>query len=207
MFKSFPLAVIDKHMQRIQTIPSTKGKVAYSASLMTSLALFGAVALQLRDIFNGKDPRDMTTPKFWAAAFMQGGGTGIFGDMFYTSMGGNSRAGQPNWVNFAGPSASTAFDAADLTLGNAGLALQGKETQFGADAARFVKGNTPFINMWYWRTAMERLVLNDIQEAASPGYLKRMKQRAQKDWGQRYWWEPGEAMPDRAPDLEAATGD
>ena len=207
MFKSFPLAVIDKHLQRIATIPSTKGKLAYSASLLTTLTLLGAVAMQLKDIFAGKDPRDMTTAKFWAAAFMQGGGTGIFGDMFYTSMGGNSRAGQPNWVNFAGPSFSTAFDVADLTLGNAGLAVQGKDTQFGADAARFVKGNTPFINLWYARTALERLVLNDLQEAASPGYLKRMKDRARKDWGQRYWWEPGEALPDRAPDLEAATGD
>jgi hypothetical protein len=33
-----------------------------------------------------------------------------------------------------------------------------------------------------------------------------MKQRAQKDWGQQYWWEPGEALPDRAPDLSAIGG-
>jgi hypothetical protein len=207
LFKSFPLAVVEKHLRRIRNIPSTQGKVAYSVAMMTSLTLFGAIALQLKDIIAGKDPRDMTTGKFWAAAFLQGGGLGIFGDVLYTGMGGNTRGGQANWTSLAGPVFGTVLDAVDLTLGNAGRALAGKETQFGADAVRFAKGNTPFINLWYARGAIDHMVMHDLQESVSPGYLKRMKARARKDWGQRYWWEPGEAMPDRAPDLEAATGD
>ena len=50
------------------------------------------------------------------------------------------------------------------------------------------------------------MVLHDLQEMASPGYLRRMRRRARKDWGQDYWWEPGEPLPDRAPDIEAAAG-
>jgi hypothetical protein len=28
-----------------------------------------------------------------------------------------------------------------------------------------------------------------------------MKQRARKDWGQEFYWQPGELEPDRAPDF------
>ena len=49
-------------------------------------------------------------------------------------------------------------------------------------------------------------MLHNLQEAANPGYLSRMRQRAMKDWGQGYWWAPGEALPDRAPDFERAFG-
>jgi hypothetical protein len=29
----------------------------------------------------------------------------------------------------------------------------------------------------------------------------------QRDFGQKYWWEPGEIAPDRAPDLSAVAGE
>jgi hypothetical protein len=29
-----------------------------------------------------------------------------------------------------------------------------------------------------------------------------MEQRSLRNWGNGYWWEPGEALPDRAPDFE-----
>lgn len=206
LFKSFPLAIVHKHMRRIKNIPTTRGKVAYSAAILTGLTLFGALALQLKDMASGKDPRDMTTGKFWQAAFMQGGGVGIFGDVLYTGMGGNARGGQANWTSMAGPVFGTGMDLADVTLGNAARAAQGKDVDMGADALRFARGNTPFINLWYTRAAVDHLVLHDLQEAANPGYLRRMKQRARKDWDQGYWWEPGENLPDRAPDIEAAAG-
>jgi hypothetical protein len=206
LFKSFPLAIVHKHMRRIKNIPTTRGKVAYSAAILTGLTLFGALALQLKDMASGKDPRDMTTGKFWQAAFMQGGGVGIFGDVLYTGMGGNARGGQANWTSMAGPVFGTGMDLADVTLGNAARAAQGKDVDMGADALRFARGNTPFINLWYTRAAIDHLVLHDLQEAANPGYLRRMKQRARKDWDQGYWWEPGETMPDRAPSIEAAAG-
>ena len=206
LFKSFPMAVVEKHLRRIRSIPTTQGKVAYSVAMLTSLTLFGAISVQLKDILAGKDPRDMTTGKFWAAAFLQGGGLGIFGDILYTGMGGNTRGGQANWTSLAGPVFGSALDLADLTLGNLGRAVAGQETQFGADAIRFAKGHAPFINLWYLRSVIDHMVLHDLQEMASPGYLRRMRRRARKDWGQDYWWEPGEPLPDRAPDIEAAAG-
>jgi hypothetical protein len=31
-----------------------------------------------------------------------------------------------------------------------------------------------------------------------------MKERAAKEWGQRFWWSPNQMEPSRAPNLEAA---
>jgi len=106
----------------------------------------------------------------------------------------------------------TGLDALNLTLGNIGEAMQGKDTHFGAESVRFLKGNLPLLNLWYTRAALDHLLMNDLQEQLSPGYLSNMRERAQRDWGQQYWWDPnstagnGSFLPDRAPDLTAVAG-
>lgn len=213
LFKSFPLAIVDKHLRRLRNIPTTQGKVAYSAAMLTSLQLFGAVALQLKDLRDGKDPRDMTDEKFWLAAAAQGGGLGIFGDILYTGMGGEARGGQANWTSLLGPVFGTVADGFSIARKGAGWAIADEakadeaRASAGAEALRFAKGNTPFINLWYLRGATDHMVFHDLQEQLSPGYLRRMRRRAQKEWDQQYWWEPGEALPERAPNAAAAAGE
>lgn len=206
LFKSFPVAIVQKHLRRLENIPSAKGKVAYSVAMMTGLTLFGAAAMSLKDLAAGKDPRDPADPKFWMAAFVQGGGVGIFGDMFYTGLGGDMRGGQANWSSFFGPVLGNAFDGMNVVRKGAGWAIAGEDAddarrQFGAEALRFVRGNTPLVNLWYLRSAVDHMVVHDLQEQLSPGYLSRMERRSRSEWGQDYWWEPGEALPDRAPDI------
>lgn len=209
LFKGFPLAMISRHWGRMadQWRRGDKASsVAYGAALTTGLTIFGALAVQMKDIINGKDPRDMAEAKFWGAAFAQGGGVGIFGDLLYTGMGGENRAGLPNWMNLGGPVIGSAFEAIDLTFGNVGQAVRGEDTRVGAEALRFARSHMPFVNLWYAKGALDHAVLHDIQEYLSPGYQSRMRQRARKDWGQDFWWRPGEGLPRRAPDLEAAIG-
>lgn len=209
LFKGFPMAMISRHWGRTADQWRNGDKVssvAYGAGLTTALTIFGALAMELKDMANGKDPRDMTTAKFWGAAMAQGGGVGIFGDILYTGMGGQNRAGVPNWMNLAGPVVSDAFEAADLTIGNLGEALKGKQTHAGAEAVRYAKGHMPFVNLWYAKAAIDHAALNDLQEYLSPGYLSRMRQRAHDDWGQFYWWRPEQGLPDRPPDMNKAMG-
>lgn len=202
LFKSFPVAILVRHINRLRSIEGGGGKLAYGAALMTGLTLFGAASLSLVDIAAGRDPRDPADPKFWGAAFMRGGGIGIFGDLLYTGIGGNARGGQANWVGLAGPVFGTMMDAIDVTLGNAARAVQGKETDAGADIIRFTRQNTPFINLWYARAAIDQAVFHDLQETASPGYLRRMRKRHRDEFGQEFWWEPGgQFAPERAPDV------
>lgn len=207
LFKSFGFAMVQKHLRRINSIPSGAGKAAYSAALLTTLPLFGALAIQLKDLRDGKDPRDMTTGKFWAAAAAQGGGFGIFGDMLYTGLGGNGRGGQANWTSLAGPGFGNIADFLNVTLGNAKDAWNGKPTNAGDELIRFTKKNTPFINLWYLRTAINRLFMDDLQEQVRPGSKQRMQTYARNEWGQQFWWAPGEALPERAPDFEEAIGE
>lgn len=209
LFKSFPLAMISRHTRRIQRMSAAEAgpsAVGYAASLAVGLTLFGALSLQAKDLINGKDPRDMTKAKFWGAALAQGGGLGIYGDILYTSMGGQNRGGMSNWTALGGPIFGTAFDAADVTLGNLGQALRGEQTHMGAELVRFSRQNLPAVNLWYARAALDHLFFHELMEGLSPGYLSKVRARSQREWGQKYWWEPQDALPDRAPDFGAAGG-
>jgi len=135
------------------------------------------------------------------------GHQGILGDMLYTGMGGNSRYGEPNWTNLAGPIFSDLAELGNLTVGNLAEAMRGEETHGGAELTRFVAGHTPFIRLWYAKAAIDHAFLQDLQEYLSPGYLRRMEERAQRDWGQSWYWTPGAGLEDiRAPDFESALG-
>lgn len=207
LFKSFPVAMINRHLRRMIEMQRETGQgYGYGAALMVGLTAFGALSLQAKDLVAGKDPRPMDTGKFWAAAFVQGGGLGIYTDLLYTGMGGQNRGGAPNWASIAGPVFGTAFDLADVTLGNFGQELQGKDSKAGAELLRFSRSNLPLVNLWYARGAIDHAFFHEAQEALSPGYLARMRQRARKDWDTQFWWEPGGGLPQRAPDFSNALG-
>lgn len=95
----------------------------------------------------------------------------------------------------------------NLTQGNLVQAAQGKDTHAGAEIVRFAKSNIPGQNLWYTKAALDHMIFHQLQEHFSPGYLARIKSRSRKEFGQGYWWEPGDTTPDRAPDLAAAMGE
>jgi hypothetical protein len=202
--------MVSRHMNRISEIGAMQGGASatlYAGALASGLTVFGALSLQIKDILAGKDPRDMRSGKFWGAAFVQGGGLGIYGDVLYTGVGGNSHNGTPNWIGFAGgPVFGSIIEAADLTLGNIGQAARDQRTNARAEALRFGVNNLPFLRLWYARAAIDHLILHEAQEYVSPGYLSRMQATARKDWGQDYWAPPGRQMPERLPNLGAAVG-
>ncbi|NWC74299.1 hypothetical protein HX823_09435 [Pseudomonas sp. P7759] len=209
LFKSFGVAMFERHWKRAMQIESGSGKLAYSAALFSGMLLSGAVTNQLMDIMNGRDPRDMDDVRFWGQALMRGGGIGILGDLLNTGLGGDNRGGQPNLVGLAGPVIGTALDV----MGTAGKpffnAANGKETDpsdIGANLLRIGYQNTPLVRSWYTKAAIEHALIQDLQEVLSPGYLGRMQKRALRDFDQEFWWEPGESTPSRAPNLGAAVG-
>ncbi|MEE4688829.1 hypothetical protein V2K77_01940 [Pseudomonas alliivorans] len=204
LFKSFGVAMFERHWKRASQIESTGGKLAYSASVFTGLLMAGAMTNQLMDIMNGRDPRDIKDAKFWLQAMLRGGGVGIFGDILNTGLGGDNRGGQSNLTGLLGPVYGTAADIG-LTAGSV-FKQKTEPADVGANLLRIGYQNTPFIRSWYTKAAFEHAVVHDMQEMLSPGYLSRMKKRAKKDFNQRFWWEPGETSPTRAPNLGAALG-
>ena len=180
-------------------------RLAYATALGLSLTALGAIAFQSKQIVSGKDPVDMTTPKFWARAAAQGGAAGFFGDLLLENTTDSLSRADPLF-RLAGPTAGSAADLYELTKGNLDELAAGKPTHAGGEALRFARSHLPYVNLWYAKTALERGFLNDIQENVSPGYLARQRQRMRKDWQQDFWWEPGDSAPSRAPDFGATVG-
>jgi hypothetical protein len=46
--------------------------------------------------------------------------------------------------------------------------------------------NTPFVNLWYTRIALDYSILYHLQEMASPGYLRRVERRMKKEYNQEH---------------------
>jgi len=217
-FKSFPLAMISNHWQRLQSMPTPVGKAIYAAELIATSTLLGAVSIQLKSLVAGNNPQDMKDPKFAARAFVQGGATGLYGDMI-----AGLSAISPYKVSLPdqlGPLASTMSDAYDLsrTAWNS-YADPEKKANLGGEATRFIKGNTPFANVWWGKAAIDHLIFQRLQDYYSPGYADRMQQRTQKFYNSGQWWRPSTAASPaqvitstkgittpRAPDLTTAVG-
>jgi hypothetical protein len=207
-FKSFPVTVMLMHIGRGLAQESPAGKAAYLASFAIGTTLMGALAMQLKAVAQGKDPRAMDNHRFWLAAFAQGGGAGILGDFLSTSI---NRADQSFIAQtLGGPTGGLVDDIARI----AGLNIQAldderKERATGADLARFVRNNTPGTTLWYARLAADRLLWDRLQWWADPKAGQRFRaaeRRAMRDYQQEFWWAPGEASARRVPALSAAGG-
>lgn len=202
--KSFPVTVMINHL-----IPAlreaSQGRGARLGKLAVGSMVFGAFALQMRQVVTGKDPRDMLDPKFWVSATLQGGGLGLFGDFMFADY---NRFGQSLGASLAGPvvgSLESVIKIGDLDS----LGTEAQTDRMLADTWRIVNREIPVIRLWYTRLFVERLLLDQIEKAADPSYnvrMRRIEKRMQKQNGQGWWWTPGEAAPDRSPDLSTAIG-
>jgi hypothetical protein len=218
-FKSFPIAMISRHWRRMLEAPQVSdgsapvlaNRVAYSGALLLTTTALGAIALQAKQILAGKDPIDATGPhagKFWAKSLAQGGGLSIVGDLLLNDPNDSPGDFAANTAKtIAGPGLGSALD---LTLkvgaGNAWKAIDGKPTHTAAEGLSWARSNAPYLNLWYAKAAIDHAGMHALQENLSPGYLGKMKQRAAKDFGQGFWWQPGTGGPDRAPDIGKAVG-
>jgi hypothetical protein len=124
---------------------------------------------------------------------------GLYGDFLFSD---SSQGGSSPLAAIGGPIAGD-LEAVFKLKDNAAA---GEVNQTGAKLVRLAKSHTPGANLWYTKAATDHLIFNQLQEYFSPGYLRRMKKRAKKEFNQSFWWEPGDTAPDRAPNLGAAVG-
>lgn len=212
-FKSFSFGMISRHWRRmletpqgLEGAPLMANRLAYAGALMVSLTALGAIAFQTKQLVSGKDPVDMTTPKFWGRAMAQGGGLGFMGDMILQDTSEDRSPLDTFGRTWLGPSFGSAADLYELTKGNLDEWRAGKDTQAGAEGLRFARSHLPLVNLWYAKAALDHMGLYALQENLSPGYLGRIQGKARKDWGQDYWLDP-DTGDMRAPDLSAIVGE
>jgi hypothetical protein len=194
-FKSFSVATIQKQWGREiygrgadtlgQALRNGNGELLGLAQLMAWTTLAGYGAMSTKDILKGKEPRNPLDAKTWAAAFVQGGGAGIYGDFL---LGETNRFGGGLLQTAAGPTLGTIDDLHDLKN-----RLQNGDDSAAA-ALRVAIGNTPFANLFYTRMALDYLFLWRLQESINPGYLRRMERRVEKENGQTFLVRPSEMV-------------
>lgn len=195
-FKSFPISVVRKGLGReiygsgADTIKEAllqgKGDILGLVHFMAATTLFGYAAMSLKDIAKGREPRDPTDPKTIAAAMTQGGGLGIYGDFLF---GEFSRYGRSFAATLAGPTFGQLDDIAEIYT----------RIRTGEDALpqafRMMINNTPFMNLFYTRSAMDYLILYQLQEMVSPGYLHRLEARIRRENDQEFFLPPSSVVP------------
>lgn len=205
LFKSFPIAMFTRHLQRSKDLYRYKlqtdgqgaaiwSRVGYMSSLVVSTTLVAYVANMFKDLINGSDVKDPTTLDAFKRAFTAGGGMGFIGDILVSGMD-DYKYGHPALMNMAGPVLSTAMDAYTI------FDKFKDNKDIGANTIRIIKGNLPVVNLWYTKQLLNHAVFNKIQEMMNPGYHRRIEQKIRKNQGVGYWWKPTEMLPYRMPEF------
>jgi len=202
LFRGFAFSMMMKHWARAADMQGT-GRIKYLAPLFVYGTVIAALGNQVRNLISGQDPENMANPAFWGKAVLRGGGFGFFGDFLYNE---TTQQGTSLTAALGGPAATMAEDVLSLTHGAFFQSQRGERTDLNAKLIRFAKGNIPLINMWYTQAAADHILWNNIQEAASPGYLARMQARQEATYGKTYYWRPDEGLPHAAPDFAKAVG-
>lgn len=201
LFKSFAMTIMTTHLFRSMATGTAGEKVARSTAYLGLMTMAGAAAWQAKSVLAGKDPAKMDSGKFWTAAFIQGGGWGIYADLVFSA---NSR-GELGVMEMAfGPVAQPPLSAL-VTASQ--FATTGKVN--GRKLANIVKAYTPGSTLWFTRAATDRIIFDNIQQMIDPDWrssMLRHEKRMRKEFDQGYFWPRGKAAPDRAPDLGNALG-
>lgn len=173
-FKSFPIAIITKVWGRT-LYGKGKADVPAIAHLMLMTAVFGYMSGAAKDIAKGKTPKDPRKLETFYASMAQGGGFGIAGDLLFQEYSFGRSLGSV----IAGPTVSKLDNF--FRIFSEGARLGGSKRQ----SVMTVIGMIPFNNLFYTRAALDQLLLLDMQESMSPGYLQRMESNMKKTYGQK----------------------
>lgn len=182
-FKAFPITVISKPIGTL--IHGGKADVPGMIQLMVSSTILGYLSTAAKDVAKGRQPRDPLRPDTISAAFLQGGGAGIYGDFLF---GEFNRFGRSALSTAAGPTLGSVDDLFEIWS----RFIHGED--FEAQGLKFAQSNTPFINLFYTKAAFDYLLMYQIQESMNPGYLQRMERRVERDQGQQFLFPPSEAV-------------
>lgn len=203
LFKSFPTAMLTRHIQRSGdlyrykkrtdgTMSAVWSRTSYYGTLIAGTTMIAAVSNMFKDLANGSDIQDPWTTDNWKRAFTSGGGAGYVGDILVSALD-DYKYGHPNILNLAGPVFSSAMDAYSI------FDKYKDDKDIGANVIRFAKSNIPLVNVWYTKQLINHAIFNQLQEMSNPGYHRRMERKAMRTRGTGNWWAPTSMTPGRLP--------
>lgn len=194
-FWAFPIAFVGRHVAPAMTGFAGQKPVALLAHLFLATTVFGFASMEAKQIAKGRSPRPLNSDTV-IAAMLQGGGLGIYGDFLF---GEYNRFGGSPLGTLGGPAVGEAERMlqmfADLRDGEDSHGEGYRATHdIGANAFRFALGNTPFVNLWYTRAALDYTIFWRMQEALSPGWATRYEERVHEQTGSDLWLSPVDAV-------------
>ena len=209
-FKSFPVTFLMRHGTRaLRDGALSPTPYTYMIPLALGMSAMGALSLQLGEIANGNNPLPMwdddkpdVALSFMTKSMMKGGGMTLLGDIVAAGADTSGRDGRDFLL---GPMGGDMVKLAQLTSGTANQILNGKDvTSKTNQMYMLAKSKIPGQNLWYTKTAMNRLMFDDIQNMIAPDYQQKYKRKMQKQ-GRSQWWESGEGLDGLNPiDFEKA---
>lgn len=213
MYKNFAATLMFNHYRRMMDFPTWGERGKYFAQFFLTATAMGALAMQMKDISKGRDPRamiDFNDPaamaKFWGAAAMQGGGMGIFGDFLFAQQ---NRYGGGLASTIAGPMIGAAADFTGYFNENRTALMEGDGSKILPGAIDIAQRYMPGGSIWWARAGMENLIWDQMRKIADPNYeqrIRKLEKRLKKDYGQDAWWKRGDIAPTRAPNASAIFG-
>lgn len=212
MYKSYSLSVMFNQIRRVQEMQTWGSKALYVTQYVAMMTIAGGLSVQLKEISKGRDPRPMESPSFWMAALLQGGGVGIFGDFFSSS---TSRAGGGLAETAAGPVVGLAGDVLRAVASNAVRVAEGKSPLIGRDVLNLARRYNPLATFQPLlpvptRLSLDRMIWDQLQPLFDPeadDLWRRAARKMKKDYKTQSWWQRGDVLPYRAPNLSNALGD
>jgi hypothetical protein len=189
-FKSFMLTQLRKTWGR--EIYGGQGKMGAASGIIQFAVMgtaLGIVANGLTQLLKGQDPTsqwDELPTEAVMAGFMRAGSASIMGDFLFSDF---NRHGQSVTAYAMGPIGGNLDRFAQIYT-----KIRDGENPSG-DVIRFAQGNTPFVNMFYTKLAMDYLFWNGLVEAANPGYNRRRERRLKKNQGIEFLDTPIDTSP------------
>lgn len=198
-FKSFPLTVYTKIIRRelmngsprARSLdewlndPLKQGKWRL-LQLIAMTTVGGYFASSLKDAVKGRTPKklivdDKLDSKVLIDSMIRGGGMGIYGDFLFTEY---DRAYNTPLNVVAGP----VFGEASQAVMNIQDTVKGEDTR--QRLFKQIRNNTPLVNLFYIRPALDYLIFYNVQEMLEPGSVRKMENTIKQKTGQEFFISP-----------------
>lgn len=195
-FWSFSAAIMGRHVA-----PAAKGyagqtPVALLAHLILASTALGYASLQAKQIAKGREFRPIVDDdgefkggELFLASLLQGGGMGIYGDFLF---GEANRNGLGFTVGALGGPAVSELERLATIIRKTASGDPDQIEDVPSDIFAGIKANTPFLNLFYARAALDYALLYRMQEAIDPGSVERYEKRVERETGADFMLSPSD---------------
>lgn len=203
MFKTFPITVYTKIMQRemygqgartfLDWIKAEKNTNFHTTQLVALSTIAGYLSLTVDEYLQGKNPRSFVdrsgefdsdaSLKTLRDSFLRGNAASLLGDLML-------REYDSGYKNILTQLGGPVVNEVVKGVGLASQDIRDKGTV--KQHMDFLQRNIPWANLFYLKPALDHLVWFNIQEMLSPGSLRDQEIKHRETYNQDYWASPSE---------------